>query len=115
LSLTARSKQVLRGELAVHLAEPAKRAARAAPSGAGAGQDALFDELRALRKRLADEHGVPPYVVFHDSTLREMAQRRPLNLQQFAELAGVGQAKLVRYGEHFVAAITSSRARAAGR
>jgi ATP-dependent DNA helicase RecQ len=65
----------------------------------------LFEHLRALRKRLADEHGLPPYVVFHDATLREMAQRRPLTLHQFAELPGVGQAKLARYGEHFIAAI----------
>jgi ATP-dependent DNA helicase RecQ len=48
---------------------------------------------------------VPPYVVFHDSTLREMVERRPLTLSQFAELPGVGHAKLARYGDHFIAAI----------
>jgi ATP-dependent DNA helicase RecQ len=58
-----------------------------------------------LRKRLADEHGLPPYVVFHDATLREMAERRPRNLSQFADLPGVGEAKLARYGERFIAAI----------
>jgi ATP-dependent DNA helicase RecQ len=54
---------------------------------------------------LADEHGLPPYVVFHDATLRKMVERRPLTLNQFAELPGVGQAKLARYGDHFIAAI----------
>jgi ATP-dependent DNA helicase RecQ len=65
----------------------------------------LFERLRALRKSLADEHGLPPYVVFHDATLREMAERRPLTLNQFAELPGVGQAKLARYGDQFIAVV----------
>jgi ATP-dependent DNA helicase RecQ len=115
LSLNAQSVQVLRGELIVHVAVPVKRsrgrsptvdartgtpAATPAPESA-----ALFDRLRALRKRLADESGLPPYVVFHDATLREMVERRPLTLDQFAELPGVGQAKLARYGDHFIAAL----------
>lgn len=117
LSLNAQSRPVLREELAVHIAAAAKpklvRAAGAAnrSSANGSGNSAeaggeLFERLRALRKRLADEHGVPPYVVFHDATLREMAARRPLTLNEFAELPGVGQAKLARYGEQFIAAIT---------
>ena len=67
--------------------------------------------LRALRKRLADENGLPPYVVFHDVTLREMAARRPLTLNQFAELPGVGRAKLERYGDQFIAAMREHAAR----
>lgn len=107
LSLNARSGAVLREELAVRIAVPAKRrrsAADAAPAGT-AQSDELFERLRVLRKRLADEHGLPPYVVFHDSTLRKMAQSRPVTLSQFAELPGVGHAKLARYGESFIAAI----------
>jgi ATP-dependent DNA helicase RecQ len=108
LSLNAQSGQVLRQELAVQIAAPAKRSrprsATAQPT-APAESGALFERLRALRKRLADEHGLPPYVVFHDATLREMAERRPLNLSQFADLPGVGEAKLARYGERFIAAI----------
>jgi ATP-dependent DNA helicase RecQ len=111
---------VLREEFIVHIAAPVKRgrarsSATAVPGGASLGAAApaadsaahstLFDVLRALRKRLADEHGLPPYVVFHDATLRTMVERRPLTLNQFAELPGVGQAKLARYGEHFIAAI----------
>jgi ATP-dependent DNA helicase RecQ len=104
LSLNARSAAVLREELAVHIAEPPKQKS-SRPTSAAAHSGALFEHLRALRKRLADEHGLPPYVVFHDATLREMAERRPLTLPQFAELPGVGQAKLARYGELFIAAI----------
>ncbi len=115
LSLNAQSGQVLRQELIVHIAAPVKpkrtrpaSTADARPGGSAAAApegSALFECLRALRKRLADEHGLPPYVVFHDATLREMVERRPLTLNQFAELSGVGQAKLARYGERFVAAI----------
>jgi ATP-dependent DNA helicase RecQ len=120
LLLNPASRQVLREELAVHIAVPRKaaRGRSAGGSGAGAGSRAdgagsfspaeghsLFDTLKALRKRLADEHGLPPYVVFHDATLREMTERRPMTLSQFAQLHGVGQAKLARYGEQFIAAI----------
>jgi ATP-dependent DNA helicase RecQ len=65
----------------------------------------LFDRLRALRKRLADEQGLPPYVIFHDSTLREMAERRPATLQDFGRIRGIGEAKLARYGDRFIEAI----------
>ena len=70
--------------------------------------NALFDQLRALRKRLADENGLPPYVIFHDSTLREMAARKPTSLDEFATIPGVGQTKLTRYGELFIDAIASA-------
>ena len=115
LSLNAQSGPVLRQELIVRMAAPAKRsrARSSAAEGPATENGALFERLRALRKRLADEHGLPPYVVFHDATLREMAERRPLNLTQFADIPGVGQAKLARYGDHFIAAIAehSSQAR----
>jgi ATP-dependent DNA helicase RecQ len=108
LSLNTQSGQVLREELIVHIAATVKRSRARAEAGADAAApegSALFERLRALRKRLADEHGLPPYVVFHDATLREMVERRPLTLNEFAELSGVGQAKLARYGDHFIAAI----------
>jgi ATP-dependent DNA helicase RecQ len=122
LSLNAQSGSVLREELVVRIAAPAKKTRTRAGSGAAADSaagaaagtraaaaspqsSALFERLRALRKRLADEHGLPPYVVFHDATLREMAERRPLTLSQFAELPGVGQAKLARYGDQFIAVV----------
>jgi ATP-dependent DNA helicase RecQ len=66
----------------------------------------LFERLRALRKRLADAQGVPPYVIFHDATLREMAARRPQTLDEFAGIRGVGDGKLARYGKQFIAALS---------
>jgi ATP-dependent DNA helicase RecQ len=107
LSLNAQSAAVLRQELGVQIAATEKRSRARARGGATESTEhsALFERLRVLRKRLADEHGVPPYVVFHDATLREMAEHRPRNLQQFADLPGVGDAKLARYGERFIAAI----------
>jgi ATP-dependent DNA helicase RecQ len=124
LSLNAYSGAVLREELKVQIAAPTKPergrsgaapGAAAATGGVSASAEgsALFEHLRALRKRLADEHGLPPYVVFHDATLREMAARRPLTLNQFAQLPGVGRAKLERYGDQFIAAMRDHAARSA--
>ncbi|WP_287127993.1 DNA helicase RecQ [Candidatus Cyanaurora vandensis] len=61
----------------------------------------LFQQLRALRKQLADAQSVPPYVVFPDSTLRQMAQEQPQTLAHFARLSGVGSRKLTQYGPQF--------------
>jgi ATP-dependent DNA helicase RecQ len=115
LSLNAASWEVMRNERPVQIAITAKSRVRSTPAAAAAAtaaelttapdRSALFERLRALRKRLADEHGVPPYVIFHDATLREMSERRPLTLSQFAGLRGVGEAKLARYGELFIAAL----------
>ena len=111
LSLNEQSWAVLRGEQAVSIARAEKPARRSrAAVSAAAGDDSLFESLRALRKRLADENGLPPYVIFHDSTLRQMVEHLPLDLDQFAALPGVGQAKLARYGEQFIAAIRKNRA-----
>jgi ATP-dependent DNA helicase RecQ len=59
----------------------------------------LFEALREERRRLAKEAGVPPYVIFHDSTLREIAAARPESLAALGRVQGVGAAKLERYGE----------------
>jgi ATP-dependent DNA helicase RecQ len=69
------------------------------PTGSG---DPLFESLRTLRKRLADEAGLPPYIIFNDASLWDMAQRQPTTLQEFSTIVGVGQAKLDRYGGQFV-------------
>jgi ATP-dependent DNA helicase RecQ len=69
--------------------------------------DALFERLRSLRKRLADDQGVPPYVVFSDATLRELCSRQPVTLQAFRQIGGVGDVKLERYGTAFVEEIRS--------
>ena len=62
----------------------------------------LWEALRQCRKRLADEHDVPPYVIFHDATLLEMVHLRPLNEQQLLAINGVGQGKLSKYGGDFL-------------
>ena len=82
---------------------------RAANGAATAGptkyDEALFEKLRARRKELADEKGVPPYVVFPDRTLKEVAAHLPADLTAFAELHGVGKKKLTDYGELFLALV----------
>ena len=121
LALTEGSGEVLRGQRRVMLRrdvpmpkpKPA-RAARTAPGtgvGAGAGQArpeaaelspedaAMFEKLRAWRGATAKEQGVPAYVVFHDATLRQIAAARPATLAELAEINGVGEAKLAKYGE----------------
>jgi len=102
-------KPLLRGEatLALRLQPPAKERRRgggergtavAAPE-LGEENQALFEALRSWRLAQAREQGVPPYVVFHDRTLIEIAGGRPASLAELGRVAGVGQAKLERYGE----------------
>ena len=65
-------------------------------------KDAMFERLRTLRKAIADTHGVPPYVVFSDATLSEMAQKRPITEGQMKGISGVGAEKFRRFGEAFI-------------
>ena len=65
----------------------------------------LWEALRDCRRELAEEQGVPPYVIFHDSTLVEMCSLVPKTLEDFSKLSGVGERKLMKYGEAFLAAI----------
>ena len=104
LVLNQESWAVLRGERKVEVAAPTKREKRGRKSAGvqSTEHDPLFDRLRALRKRLADDAGVPPYVIFHDATLREMSQRRVISLDEFARIPGVGATKLAKYGEAFL-------------
>ncbi len=67
----------------------------------------LFERLRTLRKRLADEAGVPPYIVFSDATLRDMCAKRPATEDGFLDVSGVGATKLARYGEAFLAELAA--------
>jgi len=112
VSLNEASWQVLRGERTVQVGEsvkPARGRKAVKPVVAGDGDDALFQALRALRKRLADAAGMPPYIIFNDASLRDMAQRQPTTLEEFSNIAGVGQAKLARYGDQFVELIRTTR------
>ena len=109
LSFGPSERPNLKGEEEVRIVIPPKRQRR---SRRGATvdypHDPLFDALRARRRELAAEAGVPPYVIFHDSTLREMAERKPETLQALAGVSGVGTAKLERYGEAFVEVIRTA-------
>jgi ATP-dependent DNA helicase RecQ len=78
-----------------------------AVAGAGATDETLFDELRALRKRLADARDVPAYVIFPDTTLRAMAREVPRNATELRRISGVGDKKLQDYGDAFLAALAA--------
>ena len=67
----------------------------------------LFDRLRALRLQIARDRGVPPYVIFHDTTLRELARRKPVSLDQLQSVYGIGSRKAEQLGEPFVTAIAA--------
>ena len=68
-------------------------------------KDALFEKLRILRKKIADEQSIPPFVVFSDATLSDMAQKRPINRFQMMAVSGVGEQKFRQYGEEFISEI----------
>ena len=120
LVVTEAARPVLRGEQPVRLRKPretvgqrkprGERTATATPAAGAPGRD-LFDRLKALRLHLAREQNLPPYVIFHDSTLAAMVEARPDTLERLAELPGVGRTKLDRYGAAFLEAL---RAHAGG-
>jgi len=106
LQLTPACRPLLRGEATLQLAQqtaPVKRSKKTRASATvPLHDDPLFEALRARRRELAQQQGVPPYVVFHDSTLAAMAAFRPQTLAAFAELPGVGERKLETYGAAFL-------------
>ena len=67
--------------------------------------NSLFEVLRKIRKQIASEKGVPPYVIFHDKTLRLMEEARPLTLEEMNDISGVSQAKINSFGKKFLNAI----------
>jgi ATP-dependent DNA helicase RecQ len=82
--------------------ERSPRTGRTLPPGA---DQNLWDALRAKRRELAEEQGVPPYVIFHDATLMAMMEARPTSLKSMAQLPGIGERKLEAYGEDFLKVI----------
>ena len=93
------------GEPVVIAVPPPRRRTRKERVAGEETADPLFAALRAARREIAAETGVPPYVVFHDSTLREIAAARPRSLHELSRIQGVGEAKLKRYGEQMLEAI----------
>jgi len=70
----------------------------------------MFKKLAELRREIAYANGVPPYMIFHDKALHEMVEALPKNLAAFSKISGVGQAKLEKYGERFLAVINGAAA-----
>jgi ATP-dependent DNA helicase RecQ len=120
LALTRKARPVLRGEEKLLLrrdppaAAPARRARGASGRGGGAGgtsastadvDPALWEALRTCRRELARAQGVPPYVIFNDATLAQMARERPQSLPALRRVSGVGDVKLERFGAAFLAVL----------
>ena len=101
LALAGDARAILKGERSVEIVLPPKGKRKAAKEANPVG-DPLFDALRELRRQLALEAQVPPYVIFHDATLREMARARPTSLDELGEISGIGARKLDAYGEYFL-------------
>ena len=108
LSFGPGAKPILKGEEELVIAVPPPRKRRSRRERHEGPADPLFEALREARRSLAAEARVPPYVVFHDSTLREIAASRPATLMELARVSGVGEAKLARYGEAMLAAIAAA-------
>ncbi len=109
LRLSETCRPLLRGEVSLELRQDLKpQTTSRSSSGSPASQLVRGEEreqweaLRALRRKLAEEHGVPPYVIFPDSTLLEMLRSKPGSMAEMAKVSGVGARKLERYGEAFL-------------
>jgi len=113
LQLQPKSQEVLFGGQRVHVLKTrkmkGKRPKRPAAAAASPYNEDLFDELRSLRKEQASEQGVPPYVIFTDRTLHEMARFFPASEAEMLQITGVGETRLARYGKQFMDAIRTFR------
>ena len=110
LKLTEQARPLLRGDETLMLARPriresGKKKRPLADMVQGPYDEVLFEELRELRKRLAAEAGVPPYIVFGDATLLQMAREKPADEVALLNISGVGQHKLEKYGSAFLDSI----------
>ncbi|SDT98411.1 ATP-dependent DNA helicase RecQ [Pseudomonas pohangensis] len=113
LRLTERCRPLLRGEVGLQLrrdlsSKLPKAAASKASQLVRSDQREQWEALRSLRRKLAEEHSVPPYVIFPDSTLLEMLRQQPASLADMARVSGVGARKLERYGEAFLAVLANN-------
>ncbi|MEY4870356.1 MAG: hypothetical protein RIS11_1550 [Pseudomonadota bacterium] len=105
LKLAGDARAIMRGDQNIQIAivkHDTKRRAGRPDNPIG---NPLFEALRAKRRALAEDVGVPPYVIFHDATLREMALTRPTNIHALGRISGVGARKLEAYGEDFLSVI----------
>ena len=112
LHLNESCRAILRGEQPLFLRKESKRAkssrkGRKSYNTENANNNLLWEALRECRKKLAEENGVPPFVIFHDATLMEMMERQPVNHDQFLSLNGVGESKLNKYADAFLKVLSS--------
>lgn len=111
LKLTERSRPLLRGEVEVEMARPRIRESAAVKKAKKARvvydsyDEDLFDRLRAVRMDLAEQAGVPPFVIFHDRTLVELSVHQPRTLDEMGHIHGVGVSKCEKYGPEFITEI----------
>jgi ATP-dependent DNA helicase RecQ len=105
LALGGEARVILAGSQTVEIVVPPARSRKREASSANPVGDPLFEALRALRRELAREAGVPPYVIFHDSVLRALAEARPKTRAELARVSGIGARKLEAYGAAVLAAI----------
>ena len=116
LRLSETCRPLLRGEVSLQLRREPKPAQAAKASSSAASQlvrgheREMWEALRSLRRKLAEEHSVPPYVIFPDATLLEMLRSQPSSLSDMAEVSGVGARKLERYGQAFLEVLNGSGA-----
>jgi ATP-dependent DNA helicase RecQ len=106
LSFGPAAKPILKGDEQVHIAIPPRRH-RSGRSSSSGPSDPMFEVLREARRALAAQAGVPPYVIFHDSVLRDIAAQRPSSLSELSRISGVGEAKLKRYGAAMIEAVAA--------
>ena len=102
LKLTEPSKEVLQGKVSLELAVPRTSVGKPVFNATQNYDKALFAKLKALRKTIADEHDIPPYVVFSDASLVDMAKQLPTTQFDFLQVNGVGRVKLDKYGDAFL-------------
>jgi len=108
LQLTEACRPILRGEQQLMLRKDVKPDKKIKISGSSkpTNDNALWDALRAKRTEIAVQQDVPPYVIFHDATLMAMLEAKPVNRQQMAMISGIGQQKLEKYADKFLAVIS---------
>ena len=106
LKLNKRSWEIFRGQLAVKIAvDKQQNQAETTYNPRKAEAELLFEKLRQLRKQIADRNSLAPYMIFADSSLKLMAQLRPQNIDDFANLSGVNEYKAQQYGDRFISTI----------
>jgi ATP-dependent DNA helicase RecQ len=105
LQLSGRARAVLKGEESVQIVAPPPPRRRTRERAEALPDDPLFDALRAKRRELAQAGNVPPYVIFHDSVLREMASLKPTSRAALAQISGIGARKMEAYGDAFLSVI----------